>query len=280
MTGAARASVAWPGRGSLPAHRERTLEGAPPHDSDRTAAAHRAPRRCAARGRAGRSTAPARRRLASPPPRRPTASTRPTSARAAPSPDSRVRRHHAPRHDAHAVTPAPQRAGLRPDDPITIAFSGSHTDADTGAIGFECQLYNTAAAPATWTACTSPKTYTGLEDTTDHAVHVPGAGRRRRRRRHRRLRRPADLARPGCAGEEPLAPDADDVDARRRPLGFRVDTIAPNTFLDRRPVDRDPARLAGGADDDPDARRSTATSRRLQRARSTAARSRPADPAA
>jgi hypothetical protein len=46
------------------------------------------------------------------------------------------------------------------------------------------------------------------------------------------------LVNPTCSGEEPLAPGSDDVDASPAAVSVRVDTTAPNTFLDRLPVDR------------------------------------------
>lgn len=136
-----------------------------------------------------------------------------------------------------SVSPAVGSQGYLRTPSLTVAFAGAHPDADTGALSFECQLYDTAAAPATWTACTSPATYSGLADTAAlpytfrvRAVDTTDAG-------IAACDDSPDLLNPGCADEEPLAPDGDDVDASPATFSFRLDSVAPNTFLNRQPVD-------------------------------------------
>ena len=94
----------------------------------------------------------------------------------------------APNTVLNARDPRPQLAGLHPVDRRSRSRSAASTPMATPVRSrYECQLYDTAVAPASWTACASPKTYTGLQDTLGHAVHVPRARRRRRRRGRRRV---------------------------------------------------------------------------------------------
>jgi hypothetical protein len=137
-----------------------------------------------------------------------------------------------PRATITALTPTPNALSFVSTKTLTVAFTGAHTDADTGAIGFECQLYNTAVAPATWTTCASPTTYTGLSDTTttpytfrvravdttDQAVQACDAN-------------PSIDA---CLGDPDL-PDHESPGAART---IAVDTTIPNSFLNREPVDK------------------------------------------
>jgi hypothetical protein len=131
-----------------------------------------------------------------------------------------------------AVAPAPNAWGYLRSTTVTVSFSGAHSDADTGAIGFECQMYDTATQPTTWTTCTSPTTYQDLEDssttpwtfrvravdTTDRPVHACDA----------------TVGIDGCLGD----PDVEDVESPGAVVTARIDTSAPNTFLNRQPVDR------------------------------------------
>ena len=119
---------------------------------------------------------------------------------------------------------------------LTFTFSGAYTDAEAAAvpahpIGFDCQLYNTASAPLEWTECNSGTLTTpALEesDTVPYTFRV----------------RAVDLeddeivacdenGLDGCLGEEAI-PDEDQSPAT---VTFKVDTLAPNTFLTRGPVD-------------------------------------------
>lgn len=65
-----------------------------------------------------------------------------------------------------AVTPAPvtQDRWVRRDT-VSITFTGAFTDGDKDTLAFECQFYGTINPPASWTPCTSPATYTDLEET-------------------------------------------------------------------------------------------------------------------
>jgi hypothetical protein len=144
----------------------------------------------------------------------------------------------APETAVSAVAPVPTPAGYLRTTSFTVTFGGAHTDADTGVLGFECQLYAATTAPTSWETCTSPATYTGLSDTADvpytfrvRAVDTADAA-------IAACDASPDLLNPTCSGEEPLAPGADDVDASPASVAVRVDTTAPNTFLDRLPVDR------------------------------------------
>ncbi|GAB3244011.1 hypothetical protein [Nocardioides dilutus] len=143
----------------------------------------------------------------------------------------------APETALGAVTPAVNPLGYINSKDITFSFSGSYTDTDTGPISYQCKLDSPGSA-GTWTSCTSPKTYPGLSDTTstpytfqvravdtlDAAISACDAD--------------GEVLDPACLDDEPLAPDNDDIDPTPASLAFKVDTVAPNTFLSRQPVDR------------------------------------------
>lgn len=132
-----------------------------------------------------------------------------------------------------AVEPVPTVLGYTRSKTVTFTFAGAYTDADTGPISLECQMYSTVAAPTEWQACTSPKVYTNLADTTttpytfrvraidddDKAIAACDSS--------------ATLFDVLCAGEEAV----EDVDATPATTTVNVDTVAPNTFINNEPVD-------------------------------------------
>jgi hypothetical protein len=135
------------------------------------------------------------------------------------------------------VEPTPTVFGYTRTKDVTFTFAGAHGDGDTDPIGFECQLFDTAVAPDTWSECASPTTYTGLADSTTtpytfrvRAVDTKDAG-------ISACDGSADVLDPLCVGEEPAAPADDDIDPTPSSTTVRIDTVAPNTFLDGRPVD-------------------------------------------
>lgn len=130
------------------------------------------------------------------------------------------------------LTPAPNGLGYASTTTLTVEFTGAHSDADIGAIGFECQFYKTATAPDTWTSCTSPATYSGLTDTTT----TPYTFRVRAVDTTDRAVQACDASPfiDGCLGDPDL-PDHESPGAVRT---IAVDTKAPNTFLDRQPIDK------------------------------------------
>lgn len=131
------------------------------------------------------------------------------------------------------VEPTPSVFGYTRSTTVGFTFTGTHTDADTGSIGYECQLYSSATPPSDWSSCTSPKVYTGLAETTttpytfrvravdtdDDAIAACDGS--------------ATLFDILCVGEETVQ----DVDASPATTSVAVDTVAPNTFLNREPVD-------------------------------------------
>jgi hypothetical protein len=131
------------------------------------------------------------------------------------------------------VEPTPTVFGYTRSKDLTFTFTGAHTDGDTGTIAFECQLYDTASPPTGWEACTSPQAYTGLADTAANPWTF--------RVRAIDVQDQAIAACDGspelfdvlCAGEEQVL----DLDATPATTTVRIDTTAPNTFLDRQPVD-------------------------------------------
>ncbi|UUZ61123.1 hypothetical protein [Nocardioides sp. B-3] len=78
-----------------------------------------------------------------------------------------------------AVSTPPNAGGWVATSTMGFAFTGAHTDADTGALGFECKLDGPTRAHD-WTACTSPRTYEGLVDS-EAAYAFPGPRGRHRR---------------------------------------------------------------------------------------------------
>lgn len=103
---------------------------------------------------------------------------------------------------------------------VQMRFTGAYTDADTGTLGFECQLYTGSTAPDAWQACTSPQTYPGLTqgarytfrvravDLSDRAIDATSA--------------------PGLLGTG-AATDVPDVDATPATTTFRVAAAAAST---------------------------------------------------
>jgi hypothetical protein len=132
-----------------------------------------------------------------------------------------------------AVEPTPTVLGYTRSTTVTFTFAGAYTDADAGPISLECQMYDTAAAPTDWTACTSPKTYTNLADTTT----TPYTFRVRAIDDDDKAIAACDGTYEAldvlCAGEESV----EDVDATPATATINVDTVAPNTFLTKAPVD-------------------------------------------
>lgn len=122
--------------------------------------------------------------------------------------------------------PQPNGAGYVRSGSISFAFSGSHTDADTGTIGFECRL-----GEAAWEACTSPKTYTGLAD--NHTGYVFQV-------------RAVDSTDAAVTWSDTVnildvktEPDTTDADLTPESRTFKVDTTAPNTFIFETPYDEE-----------------------------------------
>lgn len=129
------------------------------------------------------------------------------------------------------ATPAPNGNGYIADDEVTFTFSGSHTDADVDPIGFQCQFYKTATAPSAWSSCTSPATYSNLDETTDtpytfrvravdtddHAITVQKCN---------------------ALGLSCVTDDVPDYDATPESISLFVDTVAPNTFAFHELYDR------------------------------------------
>ncbi len=129
------------------------------------------------------------------------------------------------------ATPAPNGNGYIADDQITFTFSGAHTDADADPVAYQCQFYKTATAPTAWSSCTSPATYSDLDETADtpytfrvraldsadHAITVQKCG-----------------VLPGSC----VPNDVADVDQTPESTSFHVDTIVPNTFAFHELYDR------------------------------------------
>ncbi|WP_028637853.1 hypothetical protein [Nocardioides sp. URHA0032] len=104
---------------------------------------------------------------------------------------------------------------------VTIAFHGAHPDADTDAIGYECQFYDSVSAPTTWQSCTSPFTQEGLTENgaTPYTFRVRAVDT---------LDDAHDLT--TDAWPYTGSTDAPDHDQTPAQLMFTVDATAPNTF--------------------------------------------------
>ena len=133
----------------------------------------------------------------------------------------------APATVLNGLAPLPNANGFIRTNDIEITFSGDHPDLDDDPFTFECQFYSAASPPADWTACTSPYTKTDLGESTslgytfrvraidqpDHAIDLTG----------------------GLVPQQDS--DAPDFDQTPVKIDFKVDTIAPNTFITRAPQD-------------------------------------------
>jgi hypothetical protein len=136
-----------------------------------------------------------------------------------------------PETSIESVTPEPNSQGWLRQDQVTFAFTGAHTDDDQDPIAFECQFFNTETAPDAWEECTSPATYSDLEETTDtvgpYTFRV----------------RAVDTADDGIdRTTDPLFPqDTDEPDFDQSPSErtVKVDTIAPAAFIFEGPYDKD-----------------------------------------
>lgn len=103
---------------------------------------------------------------------------------------------------------------------VTFTFSGRHTDTDADPIGYECQFFNTAIAPTSWTTCTSPVSYDRLEErsATPYTFRV------------RAIDSPDNAH---DITKDPFFPaptDLPDVDQTPVEVVFRADATAPSTF--------------------------------------------------
>jgi hypothetical protein len=124
------------------------------------------------------------------------------------------------------VRPAPSAQGYIRERAVTFDFRGVPSDGtDTGTIAFQCELFATATPPpdASWQACTSGQTFTGLADTTATAYTF-------------RVRA-VDATDAAVTCPTLTCTDAPDYDQTPASTTLRVDTTAPNTFLTRTPQD-------------------------------------------
>lgn len=131
-----------------------------------------------------------------------------------------------------STTPTPNAAGFVSSRSLTFTFTGAHSDGDTDPIGFECQFYNTVAAPSAWETCTSPATYSDLADTTA----VPYTFRVRA---FDAADRAIDATAPtnlllNSGGAETDLPDVEDTPEVQV---VRIDTRAPQAFIFNTPFD-------------------------------------------
>ncbi len=132
-----------------------------------------------------------------------------------------------------AVTPKLNGAGYINKKSVVFTFAGHYTDGDSGPLSYECQFFNTVATPTTWESCTSPKAYANLEDTTSVAYTFRVRATDANDAAINACDSEANPLDPTCLGEEVIQ-DVDDTPAATQ---VKIDTVAPNTFLSRLPVD-------------------------------------------
>lgn len=114
------------------------------------------------------------------------------------------------------VSTAPNAAGWVATSTMAFAFTGAHTDADTGVLAFECKLDGPAMAHD-WTACTSPRTYEGLVDS--DAAYTFSV-------------RAVDTAdRAYAYGGFGTVEQVEDIDASPATFTWGQDTLAPVSFV-------------------------------------------------
>lgn len=147
-------------------------------------------------------------------------------------PGSRCDDANAPETRLTDAEPYANRRGYLAQDTLRIDFAGSHVDTDADPITFECQLYRTPAPPAEWEACSSPITYTGLDETEETPYTF-------RARAVDEADRNIDATAGGGLFQPTPAPtDLPDLDETPSAVSFYVDTIAPNTFVFDGPYDQ------------------------------------------
>ncbi|MGZ4450223.1 MAG: hypothetical protein ACXVW1_05980 [Nocardioides sp.] len=127
-----------------------------------------------------------------------------------------------------STSPAVNSGGWVRETSVSFTFSGHYTDADTGALAYQCQLGTSSIpADASWTSCTSPATYDHLNQATQQALDY-----------HFFVRavdsddQAIDATAPvGCAPLvcTPASSDKPDYDASPAGIAFRVDSIPPVT---------------------------------------------------
>lgn len=152
-----------------------------------------------------------------------------------------------PETSLDSVTPLVNDAGWLKDNDVTITFSGSHLDADTGAIGFECQLYLTPEPPAEWKSCSSPlkpRVLTPQPDQplADSRVSVNGQTTDFVYTFRVRAFDSADHAIDATSsvpifGPSGAATDRTDIDQTPESTSFKIDTTPPNGFSFGEPSD-------------------------------------------
>ncbi len=125
-----------------------------------------------------------------------------------------------------SITATPVRNGWITTSSATFAFAGAYDDADTGTIGYECR-FNGPNVTTDWSTCTSPKTYTGLQDTTSGYTFEVRAYDATDRAVH-----PDPLLDLGKADTNP-----EEEDATPAKTVFKVDTSVPTGYLIGGPYD-------------------------------------------
>jgi hypothetical protein len=143
-----------------------------------------------------------------------------------------------PETSVTAVQPSANASGYINVDHVTFTLKGVYADADADAIAFECQFYNTASPPATWTACgnnaAKTVTYDKLKDVGPEAP----IGYTFRVRAVDSGDNPIDaIASCGFLTCTPATTDVADLDESPETRTVRVDTHVPDTFIFNAPAD-------------------------------------------
>ncbi|HEY3016644.1 MAG TPA: hypothetical protein VGJ41_16135 [Nocardioides sp.] len=127
-----------------------------------------------------------------------------------------------------SITATPVRNGWITTSSATFAFSGAYDDSDTGALALECRFNGQGiASTTTWSTCESPKTYSGLQDTTSGYTFEVRAYDATDRAVH-----PDPVLDFGKTDTNP-----DEEDATPAKVVFKVDTTVPTGYLIGGPYD-------------------------------------------
>lgn len=126
-----------------------------------------------------------------------------------------------------AVTPQPNAQGWVKTDQVSVSFSVAPTDGDTDQMDTECKLEGPGQSGA-WAACTSPQTYTDLDDT-DGTAYTFSV-------------RAYDSADRAIDYDDPTTPlvnedEVADEDATPETTTWKVDTTPPVVILKGGPYD-------------------------------------------
>ncbi|WP_372728952.1 hypothetical protein [Nocardioides sp.] len=138
-----------------------------------------------------------------------------------------------PETSLEPLVPSPNAAGWTRTDAVTLTFAVVETDPnDTDEMRLECKLEGPSQAHD-WQDCTSPRSYTGLTDTTDGSRYTFTV------RAYDRSDRAIVYDNPQTPPPPFGTPDYDtpDEDATPESVSWRQDTVVPHAYVVGGPYD-------------------------------------------